>query len=166
MVRQKKFVGKSSVNCPGCGKMLDPTRHGELVCDGEVYCEGCHRYARELLLPRPFEEIAAWNRSICEAWGWEPPTLTQGDLPPVGPFDFLADLKLLMAEADHRARSILFYPPGLRLATLCHELAHLMTGQDHTEAWARTFAELVAWVKARLPEDLSTQGFYVNLLNR
>jgi hypothetical protein len=34
--------------------------------------------------------------------------------------------------------------------SLCHELAHLFTGQDHTEAWARNFATLVAWVKMRL----------------
>jgi hypothetical protein len=44
----------------------------------------------------------------------------------------------------------MLHPPGHRLMTLCHELAHLFTGQDHTEDWALTFAALTAWVKARL----------------
>jgi hypothetical protein len=68
-----------------------------------------------------------------------------------------------MAEADHGAQLIVFYPAGLRLATLCHELAHLMTGQDHTEAWARTFARLVAWVKQELPQDRVIAGLFLKL---
>lgn len=157
---------KSSVLCPQCGKTLDPACHGNLVCDGEVFCEQCHRYDRRLLEPRPFEEIAQWNQRICQAFGFPPPTLTLGEAPPLvaGPFDFLEDKKLLMAEADHSEGSIVLYPSGLRLATLCHELAHLMTGQDHTEAWARTFADLVAWVKRELPPDHFTAGIYANLL--
>ncbi len=57
----------------------------------------------------------------------------------------------LLAEAYHDQRTILLYPPGQRLTTLCHELAHIFTQQDHTPAWAQTFARLIAWVKQRLP---------------
>jgi hypothetical protein len=151
--------------CPDCGKELNPVDHGSLVCDGEVYCDGCRIYERELIRPREFQEIQDWSRRICEAFGFEPVVLEKGEAPPApGPFDFLTDKKLLMAEADHRRGEIVLYPPGWRLATLCHELAHLMTGQDHTAAWARTFAALAAWVKARLPQNTDTAGIYVNLL--
>ena len=153
------------LRCPDCGRELSPAHHGELVCDGEVYCDGCKLYDRRLIQRREFEEIQEWGRKICEAFGFAPVALVKGDEgPPPGPFDFLDDKKLLMAEADHRQRVIILFPPGLRLATLCHELAHLMTGQDHTVAWAKMFARLVAWVKERLPEDHFTKGMYVNLL--
>jgi hypothetical protein len=153
------------VECPQCGKTLDPTCHGELVCDGQVFCDSCHHYDRRLLAPLPLEEIAGWHRRLCYAFGYEPPPLALGDPPPpAGPFDFLDDKKFLMAEADHREGVIVFYPSGLRLATLCHELAHLLTGQDHTEAWARTFAQLVAWIRQQLPPDHFTAGMRVNLL--
>ena len=68
-----------------------------------------------------------------------------------------------MAEAYHQEGVIVLYPPGLRLATLCHELAHLLTGQDHTGDWARTFAGLVARVKEQLPRT-TAPGMRVNLL--
>ena len=153
------------MNCPKCGKPLDPARHGDLVCDGQVWCDGCHAYARQLLQPREFSEIQAWGRRICEAFGYAPVDLVTGDPPPPpGPFDFLEDQKLLMAEADHREGCIILYPAGCRLTTLCHELAHLITNPDHTREWAETFARLVAWVKERLPEDHYTKGIYVNLL--
>jgi len=156
-----------TVKCPKCGKRLDPANHGGLVCDREVFCERCHRYDRRLLESRPWEEITRWNRRICQAFGYPPPELTTKESRPVveGPFDFLEPKKLLMAEADHREGTIVLFSSGLRLATLCHELAHLMTGQDHTEAWARTFARLVAWVKEELPPDRVTIGFSVNLLD-
>ena len=151
--------------CPDCGKILNPANHGQLVCDGEVYCDGCRLYDRRLLQPREFEDLKEWGRRVCEAFGFEPVALVKGGTgPQPGPFDFLADKKLLMSEADHRRGEIVLYPPGWRLTTLCHELAHLMTGQDHTATWATTFAELVAWVKARLPESGDTAGMYVNLL--
>jgi hypothetical protein len=151
--------------CPDCGRELNPANHGELVCDGEVFCDGCRLYDRRLIQPREFEEIEEWGRRICETFGFEPVTLAKGDdRPPAGPFDFLYERKLLMAEAHHRQRMIILSPPGLRLATLCHELAHLMTGQDHTAAWAKMFARLVAWVKERLPKGHDTAGIYVNLL--
>lgn len=154
------------MRCFQCGKTLDPACHGELVCDGEIFCDQCHRYDRRLLDLQPLEDIAQWNRHICQAFGYPPPTLTTADSPPLveGPFDFLENKKLLMAEADHREGVIILYSSGLRLATLCHELAHLITGQDHTEAWARSFALLVAWVKEQLPPDHFTAGMSVNLL--
>jgi hypothetical protein len=154
------------VNCPRCNKTLEPTHHGDLVCDGDVFCDQCHRYDRRLLEQRTLEQITTWNRRLCQAFGYEPPLLTMGVPPPLvtGPFDFLEEKKLLMAEADHQEGVIVLYPSGLRLATLCHELAHLITGQDHTEAWARTCAKLVAWVKEQLPPDHYTAGISVNLL--
>ena len=153
------------MECPGCGKILDPAHHGDLVCDGQVFCHQCHLYDRRLLAPRSFEEIAGWHQRLCRAWGCEPPALTLGEPPPPpGPFDFLKDQKLLMAEADHQEGVIVLYPAGLRLATLCHELAHLLTGQDHTEAWAETFAALTAWVKEQLPPDHFTAGMRPSLL--
>ena len=156
---------ESVLTCPGCSKILDPVNHGGLVCDGEVFCDGCKSYERQLLTARPFEEIEEWSRRICLAFGYEPVKLIPGERPPVGPFDYLDEnKKLLMAEADHREREIVLYPGGLRLATLCHELAHLLTGQDHTVTWAVTFANLVAWVKERLPKSNDTAGIYVNLL--
>jgi len=152
------------MKCSRCGKKLNPARHGDLVCDGEVFCDQCHFYDRRLLEPRPLEEIATWSQRLCRAFAWGPPRLILGEPPPPpGPFDFLEEQKLLMAEADHGAQLIVFYPAGLRLATLCHELAHLMTGQDHTEAWARTFARLVAWVKQELPQDRVIAGLFLKL---
>ena len=153
-----------SLTCPGCGKELDPARHGELVCDGEVFCDQCRRYPRLLLEPRELQELEDWNRRICQAFGYEAAVLVAGEPPPVGPFDFLEEKKVLMAEADHWEGVITLYPAGLRLATLCHELAHLMTGEEHTPAWAKTFARLVAWVKSQLPEDHYAKGFYAKLL--
>lgn len=151
--------------CAACGRELDPRRHADLVCDGEIFCDLCHRYPRLLLLPRSLEELEDWNRRICAAFGFPPPTLELEDSPSEPEPQLLPlNAKLLMAEAHHGQGRITFYPPGLRLLTLCHELAHLMSGQDHTIAWARTLAALVAWVKERLPEDWYTVGFTVRLL--
>ena len=153
------------MECPRCSKNLDPAGHSDLVCDGQVFCDRCHRYDRRLIESCSFEEITAWHQRLCRALGCEPPPLILGEPPPpVGPFDFLEGKKVLMAAADHREGVIVLHPAGLRLATLCHELAHLLTGQDHTEAWACTFAQLVAWVKEQLPPDHFTAGMHVNLL--
>jgi hypothetical protein len=85
--------------------------------------------------------------------------------PPAGSLDFLLeDKKVLMAEAYHQEGVVVLYPAGLRLATLCHELAHLMSSQDHTATWAKTFALLVAWVKEQLPPDPYTAGMHFRLL--
>ena len=152
------------MNCPRCGRPLDPEQHGDLVCDGQVFCSDCHRYHRGLLEPLTFLDIADWTRRICEAFSHAPPRLLPGPEPLGSPFDFLREQTTLLAETYHDQKTIVIYPAGRRLATLCHELAHLMTGEDHTEAWARRFAELVAWVTACLPTDPYTLGFAVNLL--
>jgi hypothetical protein len=158
-----------SLICPGCGKQLDPARHSELVCDGEVWCDQCRLYDRELLRPREIEDLAAWAARLLAAEGAPPVRLMAG--PPQPPPDPLDPMdpgarrhRLLMAEAYHDQRVLVLYPPGCRLATLCHELAHLITGQDHTEAWAITFARMVAWVKAHLTPSLESAGFYTRLL--
>lgn len=139
--------------------MLDPRRHGDLIFDGHVWCDGCRDYDRELLRPRELEEIGAWSHLICAAFGFAPVSIvTQTD-----PTRYRGETSVLMAEADHRQRSILLYPPGYRLTTLCHELAHIYTGHDHTREWAETFARLVAWVKAQLDEDQGPEGFQARL---
>jgi hypothetical protein len=147
------------LECPKCGAGLDPASHGYLVFDGQVWCDRCHEYDRELIRPREIKEIESWCNMIGTAFGFPPvPLETNAD-----PAVFRKAASVLMAEADHRQRSICFYPPGCRLATLCHELAHIFTGQDHNQEWAMMFAKLVAWVKARLEENLGPQGFRAKL---
>jgi hypothetical protein len=134
------------LECPKCGAVLDPAEHGNLVCDGRVWCDHCHAYGRELLWPREIMEIEAWSTLICNTFGFPPVEIELDPDPAV----FRLESSVLMAEADHRRRSIRFYPPGCRLSTLCHELAHLYTGQDHTREWAEMFANIISWVKSRL----------------
>jgi hypothetical protein len=138
------------MNCPRCGLALDPARHADLIFDGQVWCQNCHRYDHRLLEKRSFPELETWTQRLCQAFHQAPIHLQRDP-------DYLPDPKkyydgatFLLAEAFHEPRDIMLYPPGHHLKTLCHELAHLFTGQDHTEAWARTFAGLIAWVKARL----------------
>ncbi|MBM4274288.1 MAG: hypothetical protein FJ134_07495 [Deltaproteobacteria bacterium] len=143
------------MRCPECGKLLDLERHGYLVFDGLVWCDGCRAYDRELLWPRDFQEIEAWGRLIAENLGFEPTPLIYLDDPEI----YRLEHTVLTAEADHGRRQICLYPPGLRLATLCHELAHILTGQDHTPEWAVTFARLTAWVNEALAHNQGPQGF-------
>lgn len=138
------------MNCPQCGIAIDPARHADLVFDGQVWCDRCHRYDDRLMEKRPFPELETWALEICRAFGQEPVHLRRDP-------DYLPDPRkywngdtFLLAEAFHQQRRIRLHPPGQQLMTLCHELAHLFTGQDHTQAWARTFAELIAWVKDQL----------------
>lgn len=145
--------------CPHCGVDLDPADHGNLVFDGRVWCDRCHAYDRDLIQPREIEEIEAWSNLICRAFGSPDIQIEQNRDPAM----YRLASTVLMAEADHRRRSIRFYAPGCRLATLCHELAHIYTGQDHTRDWAIMFAKLVAWVKTRLEEDQGPQGFRARL---
>jgi hypothetical protein len=140
--------------CPKCGKVLNPAEHGSLVFDGQVWCDHCHAYARELIWPREIREIEAWSSLICGTFGF-PPVQIEMDLDPAV---FRRESSVLMAEADHRHRSIRFYPPGCRLSTLCHELAHIYTGQDHTHEWAEIFADIISWVKSRLEKGEGPPG--------
>ncbi len=143
------------LRCPKCQVELNPADHGNLVFDGQVWCDRCHAYDRELIRPREIQEIEAWVRLISTAFAFPPVRLeTIAD-----PAAFRLESSVLMAETDHRQRCIRFYPPGCRLATLCHELAHLYTGQDHTREWAAMFASLVAWVKSRLAAEEEIEGY-------
>jgi hypothetical protein len=138
------------MNCPRCGKVIDPARHGDLVFDGQVWCEGCHRYDDRLMEVRSIQELETWAQRLCQTFGQAPVRLVRDQEYLPNPRKYWDGETFLLAEALHQPRCIMLHPPGHRLMTLCHELAHLFTGQDHTEAWARTFAELTAWVKARL----------------
>ncbi|MBI4795915.1 MAG: hypothetical protein HY790_08790 [Deltaproteobacteria bacterium] len=143
------------LKCPQCRAVLNPVDHGHLVFDGRVWCDKCHAYDRELIRPREIKEIGAWSRLISTAFAF-PPVHLETDADPAA---FRLESSVLMAEADHRQRSIRFYPPGCRLATLCHELAHIYTGQDHTREWAGMFACLVAWVNSRLAAGEGAEGY-------
>lgn len=136
--------------CPQCGLLLDPARHGDLVFDGQVWCEGCHAYDDRLMEVRPFSELEMWAQQLCQAFGQKPVQLQRDSAYLPDPKKYWNGATFLLAEADHYHRTIMLHPPGHRLQTLCHELAHLFTGQDHTDDWARTFAALTAWVKAQL----------------
>jgi len=138
------------MNCPGCGIVLDPTRHGSLVCDGQVWCDRCQRYDGRLVELRPFPELETRAREICLAFNQAPVHLQHDPDYLPNPQKYYNGDTFVLAEADHHHRSIMLHPPGHRLTTLSHELAHLFTGQDHTGAWARTFARIIAWVKPRL----------------
>jgi hypothetical protein len=138
------------MNCPQCGLSLDPSRHGDLVFDGQVWCERCHCYDHRLTEVRPFPELESWNQQICLAFAQAPVQLRHDPEYLPNPRKYWNGETFLLAEAFHEPRCIMLHPPGHRLTTLCHELAHLFTGQDHTEDWALTFAELIAWVKTRL----------------
>ncbi len=143
------------LKCPQCRAVLNPANHGNLIFDGQVWCDKCHAYDRELIRPREIKEIKAWSHLISTAFAFPPVHLETN----VDPTAFRQESWVLMAEADHRQRSICFYPPGCRLATLCHELAHLFTGHDHTREWAGMFAALVAWVKFRLDAGEGVAGY-------
>lgn len=140
------------MNCPKCGKPIDPAEHGDLTFDDQVWCGHCHQYDDEVFRRRDFAELEKWAEKICAAFGYQPVVLLQKDSNYlVNPRTYWKEGKtFLLAEADHGKRYIMLFPPGYRLTTLCHELAHIFTGQDHTEEWARTCAKLIAWVKTQL----------------
>ncbi len=137
--------------CPGCGRLLEAAGHAHLVCDGQVWCSGCRRYRPDLEAARDVPELQAWAARLCAAFAQEPVQILENPAARTDWRLYWRDDICLLAEAYHNHRAILLYPPGQRLTTLCHELAHLFTGQDHTPAWAQTFATLVAWVKMHLP---------------
>ena len=138
------------MNCPGCGKALNPEHHSDLVCDGQVWCDNCHCYDDCLMEALSFPDMETWTHRLCQAFGQEPVNLQHDPDYLPNPSKYWNGNTFLLAEAFHASRGIMLYPPGQRLMTLCHELAHLFTGQDHTEEWARMFAALIAWVKVRV----------------
>ena len=135
------------MNCPRCGILIDPAQHGDLVFDGQVWCQGCHHYDDRLLELRPFQELETWAQQICGAFGQEPVHLRRDPEYLPDPKKYWDGATFLLGEAFHGPRGIMLHPPGHSLMTLCHELAHLFTSQDHTEDWARTCAALIAWVQ-------------------
>jgi hypothetical protein len=141
---------ETPMHCPKCGQNLDPVQHGDLVFDGQVWCDRCQRYDDRLLEIRPFQELETWAQRICLAFGQDPVQLQRDPDYLPNPNKYYNGATFLLAEADHYHRTVMLHPPGHRIKTLCHELAHLFTSQDHTEQWARTFAALSAWVKERL----------------
>lgn len=138
------------MNCPKCGRVVDPSEHGDLTFDLQVWCHPCRPYQEELTRPRDFSELAEWAQKICAAFSHEPVPLQQNPEALTNLWVYWQGTKCTLAEADHEQRCILLFPPGYRLTSLCHELAHIFTSQDHTEEWARTFARLIAWVKTQL----------------
>ncbi len=138
------------VICPGCGCRLSVSAHAEVVYDGQLWCRRCRRYEADLEANRELAELRAWAHRLCQAFAQDPVTVLENPAARTDWRLYWQDDVCLLAEAYHEQRAILLYPPGQRLLTLCHELAHLFTGQDHTLAWAQTFAHLVAWVKGNL----------------
>jgi hypothetical protein len=136
--------------CPDCGSELDLAAHGDLVCDGQIWCLACRQYLPELTANREFAELQDWAAAICAAFGQDPVPLLENSAARSDWRLYWHNDTCLLAEAYHEQRTILLYPPGQRFTTLCHELAHIFTRQDHTPAWAETFACLIAWVKHRL----------------
>jgi hypothetical protein len=96
---------------------------------------------------RDFDELREWTAAICAAFGQDTVSLLENPEAQANWRLYWHNDTCLLAEAYHDHRAILLYPPGQRLTTLCHELAHIFTRQDHTPKWAETFADLVAWVK-------------------
>ena len=140
----------NSLPCAGCGCILDLNDHTSIVCDGKVRCLACRQYPPEVTGNRDFTDLKNWSGNICTAFNQESVLLLEN---PEAKFNwrlYWHDEKCLLAEAYHDQRAILLYPPGQRLITLCHELAHIFTRQDHTPLWAQTFARLIAWVKNSL----------------
>jgi hypothetical protein len=133
--------------CPGCDSLLDLEAHADLVCDGQVWCAACRQYAPEISGNRSFIELKDWSAAICASFSQEPVLLLENPEARNNWRLYWREETCLLAEAYHEHRAILLYPPGQRLTTLCHELAHIFTGEDHTRAWAETFARLIAWVK-------------------
>lgn len=135
------------LRCPACQCPVDPEDHGSLVFDAQVWCSSCHAYPPAFLETRSLAELQAWCDRLCQAFAQPPVQLLEDPEARYNWRLYWRDNKCLLAEANHRHRLVLLYPPGQRLTTLCHELAHLFTGQDHTPVWARTFAQLIHWLR-------------------
>jgi hypothetical protein len=140
--------------CPGCSRALDLEYHADLVCDEQVWCLDCRQYPPELTAKRGFAELQDWTAAICAAFDHVPVSLMENLEANSNWRLYWHDDKCLLAAAYHDQRAILLYPPGQRLTTLCHELAHIFTRQDHTPSWAESFALLIAWVKKNLGTEI------------
>ena len=150
LVEITELPTETPLSCPGCGCRLDPDEHAELVCDDQVWCFGCHRYPPEVTATRKFAELQDWSAAICAAFGQKPVIMLENPEATSNWRLYWQNDSCLLAESYHNHRAIVLYPPGQRLTTLCHELAHIFTRQEHTRTWALTFARLVAWVREHL----------------
>ena len=151
LTENRKPKTENALVCPACGCGLDLNDHANLVCDGQVWCLQCRQYPPALTASLAFAELQVWAATICTAFDQAPVPVLENPEARSNWRLYWQDDTCLLAEAYHEHRTILLYPPGQRLITLCHELAHIFTQQDHTPAWAQTFARLIAWVKPRLP---------------
>ncbi len=147
---KQKTETENRFTCPGCGCDLELEAHADLVCDGQVWCTACRQYPATLSDNLSFNELKDWCKAICAAFGQEPVQLLEDPEAKLNWRLYWHNETCLMAEAYHNQRAILLYPPGQRLTTLCHELAHIFTGQDHTPDWAESFSRLISWVKQNL----------------
>ncbi len=136
--------------CPACRQQLWLDDHARLVCDGQVWCCECRQYPPALTASREVAELQDWADALCPAFDQASVRLLEDPEARTDWRRYWREDLCLLAEAYHDHRAILLYPPGQRLTTLCHELAHLFTQQDHTVDWALTFARLVAWVRRQL----------------
>lgn len=148
----KTDLRHGQLSCPDCGRGLEPEAHADLVCDGQVWCSACRQYPPELTATRTLAELQEWAAKICTAFGQPPIQVLENPAARTDWRLYWQDDTCLLAEAYHDHRAILLYPPGQRLTTLCHELAHLFTHQGHTPIWAATFAGLISWVRTHLRE--------------
>lgn len=147
------------IACPGCGRTLDLDDHADLVCDEQVWCLDCRQYPPELTSKREVTELRDWAAAICAAFDQAPVSLVENPAANSNWRLYWHDDTCMLAEAYHDQRAILLYPPGQRLSTLCHELAHIFTRQDHTPTWAASFVGLIAWVKKNLPKSIPGSSF-------
>jgi hypothetical protein len=137
----------TSQACAACGCLLNLDDHANIVFDGLVWCLGCRKYPSYFTNNRDILELKNWSSTICNAFNQEPVHVLENPEAKYNWRLYWLNDKCLLAVAYHDQRAILLYPPGQRLITLCHEMAHIFTKQDHTPLWAETFASLVAWVK-------------------
>jgi hypothetical protein len=66
------FEAGPMIECPKYGARPDPASHGDLVFDGQVWCDRCYEYNRELIRPREIQEIESWCHMISTAFGLPP----------------------------------------------------------------------------------------------
>jgi hypothetical protein len=145
-------VTTNSLACASCGCLLNLDDHANIVCDGRIWCLGCRQYPADFTSNRDILELKTWSSLICKAFDQESVYVLDNPEAKSNWRLYWVNEKCLLAEAYHDQRAILLYPPGQRLITLCHELAHIFTRQDHTPLWAEAFARLVAWVKKSLSD--------------
>ena len=100
------------MNCPKCGKILEPDRHGQMVFDGQVWCDRCHRYDKRLLELRPFRDLETWAQRLCRAFAQDPVHLRHDPDYLPDPRKYWTGATFLLGEAFHEPRCVMLHPPG------------------------------------------------------